>query len=420
VGYWQRAGQQVIDRSANLEAISHFTRGLEVLKTLSDTVERAQQELLLQTALASAFIAVKGMAAPEVVHAYARARELCQQVGDTPQLIPVLQGLRRFYSARAEHQRVREIGEQLLHLAESLQDPAALLEGHLALAFFLQNRGELTEARAHLEQGMALYDSQQHRSLAFRHGRDPGVTSRYSAALVLWDLGYPSQALQRSHEAITLAQELSHAYSLALALSFAARLHQCRREGQAAQERAEATIALYTEQGFAQSLAVGTSLHGWALVEQGQRETGIAQMRQGIATLQATGAETHRLYFLALLAEAYGKEGQAEEGLRVLAEALALAEKTGVGRFREAELHRLKGELLRRQTIPDAPQAEACFQQARSWELRTALSLARLWQQQGKRAEARELLAPIYGWFTEGFDTPDLREAQALLEDLGT
>jgi class 3 adenylate cyclase/predicted ATPase len=426
VGYWQRGGQRAIERSANLEAISHLTRGLEVLTTLSDTVERAQQELLLQTALASACIAVMGMAAREVEHAYARAHELCQQVGDIPQLIPVLQGLRRFYTARAEHQRVRELGEQLLHLAQSLQDPAALLEGHLALAFFLQNRGELTEARAHLEQGIALYDSQQHRSLAFRHGRDPGVTSRYGAASVLWLLGYPSQALQRSHEAITLAQELSHAYSLVLALSFAARLHQCRREGQAAQERAEATIALATEQGFAQSLAVGTSLRGWALVEQGQRETGIAQMRQGIAALQATGAEAHRLYFLALLAEAHGKVGQAEEGLTVLAEALAAMEKAGQ-RPHEPELHRLKGELLLRQAVPDTPQAEAGFQealtvarqqQAKSLELRAAMSLSRLWQQQGKRAEARELLAPIYGWFTEGFDTADLQEAKALLEEL--
>jgi predicted ATPase len=339
----------------------------------------------------------------------------------------VLQGLRRFYLARAEHQRVREIGEQLLRLAESLQDPAALLEGHIALAFFLQDRGELTEARAHLEQGIALYDSQQHRSLAFRHGRDPGVTSRYGAASVLWRLGYPSQALQKSREAITLARELSHSYSLALALYVAAELHRYRREAEIAHERAEAAMALGTEHGFAQILARGTILRGWALVEQGQGEAGIAQMRQGIAAHQATGAEVG-LQHLALLAEAYGNGGQAEEGLTVLAEALAAVERTEQ-RVHAPELHRLKGVLRRRQTIPDAPQAEACFQQAlavarrqqaKSWELRTALSLSRLWQQQGKRAEARELLVPIYSWFTEGFDTLDLQEAKVLLEDLGT
>jgi tetratricopeptide (TPR) repeat protein len=247
VDYWQRAGQRAIERSANLEAISHLARGLEVLKTLPDTAERPQQELLMQTALASAFIAVKGQGAQEVEHAYARAHELCQQVGDTPQLIPVLQGLRQFYSARAEHQKVRALGEQLLQVAQSLQDPVALLEGHLALAYFLRDRGELTEARAHLEQGIVLYDRQQDRSLAFRHGRDPGVTSRYVAALVLWILGYPSQALQRSHEAIALPQEISHTYSLVLALTWAAECHRYRREGQAAQERAEAAVVLSTE-----------------------------------------------------------------------------------------------------------------------------------------------------------------------------
>jgi class 3 adenylate cyclase/predicted ATPase len=436
VGYWQRAGQRAVERSATLEAISHFTRGLEVLKTLPGTGERAQQELRLQTALASAYTAVKGTAAPQVEQAYARAYELCQQVGDIPQLVPVLQGLRRFYLARAEYQRVREIGEQLLHLAESLQDPVALVEGHLALGIFLWSRGELAEARGHLEQGIALYDPQQHRSLAFRHGRDPGVTSRYAAAAVLWQLGYPTQALQRSHEAITLARELSHAYSLVLALHNAADLHQRRRERQAAQERAEAVIALCTEHGFAQYLAWGTILCGWALAEQGQREAGIAQMRQGIAAHQATGTEAGR-HHLNLLAEAYGKGGQAEEGLAILAEALAAMEKTGRREY-EAELYRLKGELLLAQistrrrakgTRQKQAEAESCFrqaltvarrQQAKSWELRAAMSLSRLWQQQGKRAEARELLAPIYSWFTEGFDTLDLQEAKALLEDLGT
>jgi predicted ATPase/class 3 adenylate cyclase len=442
IGYWQQAGQRAVEHSANLEAISHFTRGLEVLKTLPETAERAQQELLLQTALASACIAVKGMGALEVEQAYSRAHTLCQQVGDMPQLIPVLQGLRRYYTARAEYQRVRESGEQLLRLAQSLHDPVALVEGHLSLGILLWSLGELHEARTHLEQGIALYDPQQHRSLLFHHGRDPGVISRYMASLVLWALGYPSQALQKSHEAIALAQELSHAYSLARALSSATLLQQFLRERQSVQEQAKAMIALATEQGFAQSLAEGTILRGWALVEQGQGETGIAQMRQGIAALQTTGAEGHRLSYLVLLAKAHGNVGQAEEGLAILAEGLAAVEKTKQRAY-EAELYRLKGELLLQSgaqrpesevfTPPAAlpmlhvAEAEACFQQAldiarrqqaKSWELRAATSLSRLWQQQGKRTEARELLAPIYGWFTEGFDTPDLQEARALLDEL--
>jgi predicted ATPase len=240
-------------------------------------------------------------------------------------------------------------------------------------------------------------------------------------------LGYPGQALQKSHEAITLAGELSHSYSLALALYLAAELHRYRREAEIAHERVEAFMALGTEHGFAQLLARGTILRGWVLVEQGQGEAGIAQMRQGIAAHQAAGVEAG-LQHLALLAQAHGKAGQAEEGLTVLAEALAAVEKTEQ-RAHEPELHWLRGELLLRQAVPDEPRAEACFQQAlavarrqqaKSWELRSAMSLSRVWQHQGRRAEARELLAPIYGWFTEGFDTPDLQEAKALLEELGT
>jgi predicted ATPase len=416
IPYWQRAGQRSIERSANLEAISHFTRGLEVLHTLPDTTERAQQELLMQTVLASTYIAVKGMGAREVEQAYTRAQALCQQVGELPQLIPVLQGLRRLYTARAEYQRVREIGEQLLDLAERLHDPVALVEGHLAMGILLRDVGALPEARTHLEQGIAFYNPQQHRSLTFRHGRDPGIIIRYVVAFVLWLLGYPSQALQRSQEAITLAQELAQAYGLTQALY--------RREGPAAQVRAEATIALATEHGFAQSLACGTIVCGWARVEQGQREPGITQMRQGLTALQATGTEAY--LYLALLADAQGKGGQAEEGLTLLTEALTALGKAGAHGY-EAELYRLKGELLLRLAVPDAPQAEACFQQAlaiarrqqaKSWELRAAMSLSRLWQQQGKHTEARALLAPIYDWFTEGFDTADLQEAKALLEAL--
>ena len=425
--YWQRAGQRAIERSANLEAISHCNGALEVLKTLPDTADRAQAELFLQTALASAYISVKGMGAREVEQAYARAYALCQQVGDTPQLIPVLQGLRRFYMARAEHQRGRELGEQLLHLAQNLQDPVALLEGHLSLGFSLRFLGAFPEARAHLEQGIALYDAQPHRSLAFRHGRDPGVTSRHVAADVLWLLGYPSQALQRSHEALTLAQELSHSYSLMLALTFVAVTHQLRQEGRAAQERTEAAMAIATEHGYAQFLATGTFLHGWALTEQRRGEEGITQMHQGLDALQAIGAEVGRPRYLVQLAEACGKVGHVKEGLTSVSEALAIMERTEERDF-EAELHRIKGVLLLDSRSDNCAEAEICFhqaldiarhQQAKSWELRAATSLARLWQSQDKRQGAYELLAPVYGWFTEGFDTADLKDARALLMELG-
>jgi len=313
----------------------------------------------------------------------------------------------------------------------------------------------MSSAREHIEQGIALYDPQQHRSLAFVYGTDIGMACRINAALVLWLLGYPDQALQRSHEAITLAQELSHPFSLSFALEFTAYLHQFRREWRLAQERAEAAIALAAEQGFAMRLSRAALLRGWALAEQGQGEEGIAQIRQGLAAWRATGAELRRTYLLTLLAEAYGKGGQVEEGLSAVAEALAAVDKAGE-RLWEAELYRIKGELTLQQSraslgqvqdksqtsqnkseVPNTQhltpstqaeaEAEACFhqaieiarkQQARSLELRAVMSLSRLWQQQGKKGEARLLLAEIYGWFTEGFDTKDLQEAKALLEEL--
>jgi predicted ATPase len=242
----------------------------------------------------------------------------------------------------------------------------------------------------------------------------------------LWLLGNPDQALTKSHEAVNLARELSHPFSLAYALDFAALLHRLRREEQAAQELAEAATTLSTKQGFPLWLAIGMILRAGTLAEQGQGSEGVAQMREGWAAYQATGAEVGRPYFLALLAEAYGRGGQAEETLRTLDEALVAVQKTGE-RWCEAELYRLKGELVFVRFSEDYAEAETCFQhaiaiarrqQAKSLELRAAMSLSRLWQQQGKQEESRELLAPVYGWFTEGFDTADLREAKALLEAL--
>jgi predicted ATPase len=286
--------------------------------------------------------------------------------------------------------------------------------------------GELALSRFHLEQGSALYNRQQSRSHAFRYGLDPGVNCLL-VAWPLWLLGYPDQALERSREALTLAQELSHPYSLAYALQSAMRLHRFRREVQAAREQAEALVTLADQQGFAQWLAGGTMMCGWALTVQGQEGEGMAQMHHGLTAWRAMGIEAGLPYWLAMLAEAYGSTGQVGAGRGVLAEALTLVGTTEE-RWWEADLHRLTGELLLAQSTENAADVEACFHQAldiarrqaaKALELRAAVSLSRLWQQQGKRAEAYELLAPIYGWFTEGFDTADLQEAKALLEALG-
>ena len=372
-------------------------------------------------------MATKGFAAPAVENVYMRAQELCEQVGDTPETFPVLWGLWSFYVTRAEHKKAHELGERLLRVAQSQRDSALLLEAHLALGGVLFFLGELAPARAHLEQGTALYDSAQHHALALVYGSfDPGVGLLGQTTLALWLLGYPEQALKGSREALTLARALSHPFSLAAALNYAAYLHQCRREGHAAQDRAEAAMALSTERGFPFWLAWGTISRGWALAEQGREAEGLSQLREGLAAWQATGAEVFQSKHLAFLTEAYGKDEQVENGLRTVIEALAFVERTEE-RFYEAKLHRLQGELLLQQSENNAPAAAASFQQAidiarqqqaKSWELRAATSMARLWQQQGKNAEARELLAPVYNWFTEGFDTADLKDAKALLDEL--
>jgi predicted ATPase len=286
--------------------------------------------------------------------------------------------------------------------------------------------GELVPARKHLEQGVALYDPRQHRSHAFVYGQDPGVFCRSFGAWPIWVLGYPDQALQHIHEALNLAQEFTHPFSLAFALTHAATVHQFRREVQAVRERAEALMTLSGEQGFPYWLVFGTILRGWALTLQEEGVEGIDQMRQGLAAQRATGTEIDRPYFLSLLAEADEKAGQTQEGLTVLNEALDMVNATEE-RYWEAELLRRKGELLLMQQGQKKEEAEECFQQAlditrrqqaKSLELRAAMSLSRLWQQQGKQKEAHRLLAEIYGWFTEGFDTVDLQEAKALLEEL--
>jgi predicted ATPase len=424
--YWQRAGERAIKRSANVEAIGHFTKGLELLSTLADTSERTQQELALQIALGAPLRVTKGFAAPEVERVYARARELCQQIGETPQLFSALRGLCGFHMARAEYQTARGLGEQCLRLGQNVQDSALLIQAHYLLGATSFCLGEIALSREHLERGITLYNPQQHSSHAFLYGQDPGVACLFWAAWALWYLGYPDQALKKGEQALHLAQDLSHSYSQAIALVLLAFLHQFRREEQAVQERAEESIAISTEQGFEFFLEMGTILRGLALAEQESAEEGIAQMRQGVGAWRATGAELYQPYWLALLAETLGKVGQTEEGLTMLADASDTAHKNGE-RFYEAELYRLKGELLLALSAENQAEAETCFRQAidvarqqcaKSLELRAVMSLSRLWQKQGRKEEASKMLAEIYGWFTEGFETKDLKEAKALLEEL--
>jgi class 3 adenylate cyclase/predicted ATPase len=430
IPYWQSAGQKAIQCSANREAIVHLTKGLELLKTLPDTPERAQQELMLQLTLGVPLMITKGWAAPEVEQLLARDRELCRQLGETPQLFPVLRGLHSFYVMRAEYAAARELGEQRLTLAQSAQDPAFLLEAHHTLGQILLFLGEFAQAQVHLSQGVALYDPQQHSSHAFLYGYDPGSSCLSYEAMTWLLLGYPDRGMEKLREALALARKLSQPASLAIVSTNAAVFHQCRREASLTQELAETIIAISTEHGLAEPLAIGNLQRGWALAEQGRGEEGIPELRQGMAAYRATGSDMVWPWMLALLAEAYAKMGQTEEGLTAVAEALATVNRTKEGIY-TAELHRLKGALTLQSSVQSLEsrikEAEECFwkaieiarqQQAKSWELRAAMSLSQLWQQQGKKNEARQLLAEIYGRFTEGFDTKDLQEAKTLLEEL--
>jgi predicted ATPase len=366
VTYLQRAGVQAMQRSAYAEAHSHLTTGLEILlTTVPETPARHRHELALLTALARALQVTKGGGAPELEPVLTRASALGQQVGESPQRFVVLNALYTFRFIRAESQAAQVVAEQLLDLAQCQPDPALLLSAHWALGQIFWYLGAFAPARTHLEWGIPLYDPQRHATPQTALGGTPnnGVGCRTLVAVVLWDLGYPDQAVQRSQEALTMAHALLHPYGLGFTLFQSARFYFYRREWQTAQAHAEAVLALATEHGFVLYAAVWAFFRGLALAAQGQGKAGIAQMRQGLAAVQATGTAVDMPFYLTQLTAAHGQVGQVEEGLHLLMEAMAVVDTTG-GRYYEAELHRLHGELLLRQTIPDAPAAEACFQQA--------------------------------------------------------
>jgi len=441
VPYWLRAGEQALQRSANVEAISHLNYGLASLENLPDTPEHVQQELTLQIALGNALIAIKGYAAPEVRQTYARARELCRQMGETPQLLPVLYGLWANYLVAAEHRTAYKLGQEFLDAARSQDDPSVVV-AHRAVGLSLLFLGELTLARTHFESIATLYHPEMHQALAFQYGQDPGASGLSVGTWVVWLLGYPEQSLDWAQEAVSLARSMSHPLSLAFALTMGAIQFQYRQEIEVAREYVDEAITLSDEHGFATWSTWGMSLHGWILAEQGQVSEGVIQIHESLSASQAQGTGLLHPYFLTLLAGMYGTMGRITEGLGTLAKAMALVEQSGEC-YWEAEMYRLKGELLRmpavkelvadettemRGKFTDDYSPESCFlkaieiarkQEARSLELRATMSLSRLWASEGKRKEARAMLEKIFGWFTEGFDTADLQEARELLDDLG-
>ncbi len=426
VAYLQQAGDRAARLSAYQEAITHYIRALKLLDNLPDRARYAPQELNLHLALGRAQIVAKGSAAPEVERTFSRARELCQQVEDTPLLLMALGGLRTYYTIRGDIPQAHELAEQMLQLAQELEDPSLIIGAHIALGIASLYLGELAQAQTHFEQGFALYHPQQSAYLISGSGQglDPGVLAQRLLANIKWLQGYPEQALVLVRQALTLAEELDHPFSIAGVLSITCELHYYRREVQAVIVWTEKLLTLATEHSFALWKLAATMYRGWTLTEQGQEKEGIEEIQQGLNAWYATGART-TTQFHTLLAAAQLRIGQVTEGLAILEKVLSAVEQTGE-RYLEAELYRLKGELLRVGGADDSEIEQQFFkaleiarrQGAKSWELRATVSLARLWQAQGKQAKARRMLSDIYGWFTEGFDTADLKEAKALLEEL--
>lgn len=435
--YLERAGKNALRLSANIEATHLLTRALTLVARLPASLERTRQELTLRLDLGTPMLALKGYGAPEVRQHYREAQALCRELGDPPELFPVLWGLWVSHAVAGELSAAEELGNQLLQFTQRIGDLDLSFQAHHALWTTLAARGDLKTCQFHVEEGLRFYQTERHYAQTFLYGgHDPGACCRIHGGFIYWLLGYPDRALQVSREAIALGKELSHPQTLTWALSGGAMVHQFCGEPALAQHCAEEAITLSTEQQVALWAAYSPAVRGWALVEQGKKEQGLEQIHVGLAALRATGTGLWQSQFLALLASAYQKTGQVQEGLDVVAEALGVVEHNGEY-FYEAELYRMKGALTLDASVQGfgsasaaqaESKAEACFhkaleiarkQQAKSWELRASLSLARLWRQQEKLVEARELLENVYTWFTEGFATRDLQEAEALLVALG-
>jgi class 3 adenylate cyclase/tetratricopeptide (TPR) repeat protein len=430
VAYWQRAGQQAIARSANWEAISHLDQGLEMLAKLPQTREQLERELDLQMALGSALVATCGYTDARVGQVYGRCWELCQALGNQLHDFSVLRGQQVYHVARGELAEAKSLAKAVLHIAERERDATRLVGGHYTLGSTLLFAGELTTALSHVEQGITLYDPANDQLLTWP-GSHPAVQCQFYRALILWSCGYPEQALDQSHEALQQAQCLSHSFTLAQTTCKVALLHAFRREPVAAANRAEAAIDLCREHGVSFWLPFVRVVYGWARFWQGQAEQGLGEMQEGVKAFYTSSRRLFVPLLLALQAEAHLKLGQSSEAYTAISEALTIIDQNGEGWW-ESELYRLKGEQLRqagakRQTSNIDTDVEACFhqaldvarqQQAKSLELRAAMELARLWQSRDKCQDAYELLAPVYGWFTEGFDTADLKEAKVLLDEL--
>jgi predicted ATPase len=428
ITYWHLAGKSSVARSAVHEATTQLRRGLSLLDRLPETRERQQLELDIHVTLVSALMAGKGYADPEVVAALERANRLVTETASvgTPLHFFVLYGLWVSTAHSGTVAAALEHATNFLSSAQSQPSSGPLLVGHRILAMSLIDSGDYCAALAHFETAASLYRPDEHRDSAFRYGQDIGVSAFVQLSWALWHRGYPEQSARAADRALAYSRELGHAHTLAYALCLAGRAALFARDIATVHAYGNECVMLANEHGFAQWAALGRILQGWADAQRGEATTGIARIRDGLAADEATSARLQVPLYSVLLADALALAGKIEEGLATLDDALATAAVSGV-RGWDAEIHRLRGELTARLPHPDPAKAEQSFRTAvaiareqgtRGYELRAAVSLARLWREQGRREEARDLLAPVYGWFTEGFDTADLKDAKALLDEL--
>lgn len=424
VDYLLRAGNRAVRLSANDEAIALFSRGLALLEAMPTSAERARRELDLQLALGAPLLSMEGWGASERAEACDRAYELCQQIGSTEQFLQAMFSSADLHRAQGDLRRSLDLGEQMLVLAQRSGDPRHIALAHATLGETCTFRGEFDKAHAHLDRALTAGDAQALHALTSLTGPSLDVMCLTWDAWALWALGYPEQGAASANQAVAAARGIDHPFSLGFALALGgAGIHVLRREFEIARAWIEDLRPLSHRCDLPSMQAWFTILQGWKEAMEGQSGRGIARIREGLALWEDMGALTGRVFQLLLLTEAYRREGQVDEGLRVVDEGLALVDSIGERCF-EVELRRLKGELLLAQGGRDS-QATACFRQAidvarrqraKSWELRAAMSLCRVWLRQGRREEARRLLADVYAWFSEGVDVPDLREARALLE----
>ena len=424
VAFWGKAGHRSVARSAMAEAAAQFQKGLDQLAMLPDIPERRQQELEFSSALGAVLNVVKGSAAPETGQAYARARELWEQLGSPVEFIQVPCGQSRYHAHRGELDVALRLDQDLLRLSRRRDDFAGLVMGHYSAGRNLMWVGSFASSRSHLEKVLALYDPNSHNPLVRQTGVHPQLAAQAALGVVLFCLGFPDQASAQSNKAIAAARRLPHPPTLAMSLGMDALLLSIVGDDVGLEQRADGLVAVATDQGFPFYRATGAIFRGWVKAKNADVTEGLSLLRAGSSAYCGTGATAWMPLYIALLAGACQIAGQIEEGAARMDQALQLVERTGE-RWFAAELNRHKGELLLRQRrIKGAEELYgkalgiAREQEAKLWELRAAASLARLWRDQGSRAAAHDLLDPVYGWFTEGFDTPDLQEARALLDQL--